>query len=186
MDSLPLRLLPKTDVSAVGRLGRPVAVVDATTSCERVDAMLRGDECVQCLVVRDGDGRVGLVSRARFQQTMAGPLGYGRTLSTRKPVAEYTDWSPVVMSHDLEVAEAARQVLARGDPQQLSEILVVSADGALGYVKVTERFRSLSSQFATRALTDGLTGLANRELFLDQLDRSCERVNDGHGRVGVL
>jgi len=90
------------------------------------------------------------------------------------------------MSHDLEVAEAARQVLARGDPQQLSEILVVSADGALSYVKVTELFRSLSSQFATRALTDGLTGLANRELFLDQLDRSCERVNAGHGRVGVL
>jgi len=90
------------------------------------------------------------------------------------------------MSHDLEVAEAARQVLARGDAQQLSEILVVSADGALSYVMATELFRSLSSQFATRALTDGLTGLANRDLFLDQLDRSCERVNAGHGRVGVL
>lgn len=201
-------MLPGTDVPrTIGAMGRPVAVIDAGEAAARVDALFRADETLVCVAVHSPDGTPtwGLVTRTRFGHQMTGPLGYGRLLHATKPVAALTDWSPLVVTADRDVTDVAREVLDRdqepGHP--VDHVLVTDprgADRGVTRVDVADLFRVLSAQLAAKALTDPLTGLANRDHFLQHLQRLCHHrspgrplavlyidldsfkaVNDGHG-----
>lgn len=50
---------------------------------------------------------------------------------------------------------------------------------------VADLFEALAASYADQALHDGLTGLANRELFFRRLHGACARAGDS-GRVAVL
>lgn len=178
--------LPDTTPSTVGALARPVREVDPALLCAEVETMMRGDADMHCLAVRDDEGRLGLLSRGPFLEAMAGPLGYGRALSVRKPVSAVADWTALIVGQDLTVDIVVRRVLERRANSLVHDVLVLHRDGSLGHVSVAALFRDLSSLFEARALLDGLTGLANRDLFLDRLDQACSLVNEGRGRVGVL
>lgn len=182
--AVKLFALPETPT--IGALAQPVTTIASTLCCEEVDIVLRRDDALLCLVVSDGTGRLGLVSRTEFQQRMAGPLGFGRVVFGRRPVGELVDWDPIVVSDQADVADVAGQVLERQSQQAVSDVLVVTGGATVAHVPVRELFQALAAQYALRAVTDPLTGLANRELFLDGLDRSCARVNAGTGRLAVL
>ncbi|WP_432486003.1 putative bifunctional diguanylate cyclase/phosphodiesterase [Kineococcus esterisolvens] len=201
-------LIGGAETSTLAALASPVTVIDSTTSCQDVDELFRADEHLGCLAVHgDGPGRsLGLVSRVPFQHLMSGRLGYGKLLNTRRPVLALTDWSPLVVHAATGVAEVARQVLDRGSSQRFSEVLVADPGAPLRQVSVTDVFRALSGELATKALTDALTGLANRDHFLQRLQQCCtapdvrrrlalvyvdmdgfKAFNDGHGHgVGDL
>ncbi|MCI2237312.1 EAL domain-containing protein [Paenibacillus sp. TRM 82003] len=195
-------LIGGAEAPALGALASPVTVIEAGTTCRDVDELFRADEHLGCLAVHGGapHRRLGLVSRARFQHLMSGRLGYGRLLNARRPVSELTDWSPLVVHADTGVAEVARQVLDRSWSQRFSEVLVRDPGAPLRQVSVTDVFRALSGELANKALTDALTGLANREHFMQRLEQCCaepdvqhrlalvyvdldgfKALNDGHG-----
>ncbi|GAC1444683.1 MAG: hypothetical protein NVSMB55_21850 [Mycobacteriales bacterium] len=181
-----LHVIPRPETTSVGGLSRAVEAISADLSCEQVDIRLRRDDAVRCLVVTAADGRLGLVSRVEFQHRMAGPMGYGRVIFGRRPISELADWGPLVARHDADVAHVAALVLDRQSEQNVSDVLVVAADGVVSTLPVRELFQALAEQYAARAVSDALTGLGNRELFLNSLDRACGYVNDGRGSVAVL
>lgn len=168
-----------------------------------------------------GESRAGwgLLTRARFQQLMTGPLGYGRLLLARKTAQAVADWSPLVVRADTAVADIARLVVehdassvspggpastvpiaspsAAGAgagafvgavdsaeaPTAVSELLVVQAGQDVRRLSVATVFRALSAQLAVQALTDPLTGLANRDHFLQYLHRCCQQPTKREGQL---
>ncbi len=186
----------------VESLARPVHVVDAATTCEEVDALFRASEDVECLaVLGTAPGQeLGLLTRTGFQQRMSGRLGYGRVLNAGRAVAALTDWEPLVVPATTTVADLAQQVLGRADAQRTTEVLLADPGRPPRRVQVADVFRALSAQLALKALTDPLTGLANREHFMQHLVHRCadpdprwrpvvlyvdldgfKAFNDGHG-----
>ena len=113
-------------------------------------------------------------------------MGYGRVIFGRRPVSELVDWDPLAFRHDADVADVAAQVLTRQAERNVEDVLVVTAESTVSSVPVRELFQALAGQYAARAVTDALTGLGNRELFLGALDNACDQVNGGVSRVAVL
>nr|WP_255479758.1 EAL domain-containing protein [Quadrisphaera sp. RL12-1S] len=106
---------------------------------------------------------------------MAGRLGYGRSVNARRPISAFTDWDALVVSPGTTVARAAQLVLARDRAARYSEVLVLAEGehdddgGQPGHLEVEDVLRDLAAELAHKALTDPLTGLANREHFLERL-----------------
>jgi len=186
----------------VAALASPVTVVAASTLARDVEAVMHAGEHLRCVAVRGTTAvqQVGLLSRARLQDQLSGRLGYGRVLHADKPVGALTDWSPVVVRASTPISELARRVLEDQGTHPVTDVLVTAPNAPLRHVDVIDVFRALSSQLATRALTDSLTGLANRDHFMQHLQRCCsdpdprkrlallyvdldgfKAVNDGHG-----
>lgn len=187
MTGSPLRpQLRDKSASNVGALAQPVREIDPLLLCSDVDAMLRRNPDIHCLAVRDDEGRLGLLSRGPFLEAMAGTLGFGRALRVRQSIATAADWGALVVGEALPVDTVVTRVLERREARPVHDVLVLHRDGSLGHVSVAALFRHLSALFASRALLDGLTGLANRELFLEELDEACAAVNQGRGRIAVL
>jgi len=97
----------------VGEIAVPVAVVDADVPMSEVEVLFRSPH-LPCLAVQDAlDGRVGMVSRARFTDAQTGRLGYGRAVLARRPVREVADWSPLVVEESTGVVESATRAMER-------------------------------------------------------------------------
>ena len=173
-------------VTVVGALSRPVQEMLGSVLCVEAEAVIRRDAGVECLVLRDEQGGLGLLSRGPFLESMAGSLGYGRALSMRVTVAAAADWTALVVGADSPIDAVVTRVLERRRTTPVHHVLVLHRDGSVGHVSTDTLFRGLSTLFAARALTDGLTGLANRDMFLDRLDKACAAVNEGRCRAAVL
>jgi diguanylate cyclase (GGDEF)-like protein len=188
------------DAATVETLAVPVDVVDADVPVTDLDVRFRADPGLECLAVRppsrptlhpvDVGGGWGLVTRARFQQLMTGPLGYGRLLLARESAQAVADWSPLVVDAADEVADVARAVVEHDEHDGaavpgVTDVLVVREGRELRRVPVATVFRALSGQLALQALTDPLTGLANRDHFLQHLDRCCREQVPGE-RLAVV
>jgi diguanylate cyclase (GGDEF)-like protein/PAS domain S-box-containing protein len=114
--------------------------------------------------------------------------------------------SLIADTHHAELADALVRVRTERGHAAAVDLTAVCADGRLLQVEcsgrdlradptvaglvltirdVTER-RRLESDLAHQAFHDGLTGLANRELFRDRLEQSLLLAGSGAGEVGVL
>jgi diguanylate cyclase (GGDEF)-like protein len=166
-----------SETGDVAHLVRAVRVIAPATSCEEVDQAFRADPSLGCLAVHprpdDADRRWGLVSRGPFLTTMAGRLGYGRSVHARRPVGALADWDALVLDPRTTTSHAAQQILGRARAARYSEVLVLAGEGdpadEPGYLEVEDVLRDLAAELAHKALTDPLTGLANREHFLQRL-----------------
>ncbi|WP_146211263.1 putative bifunctional diguanylate cyclase/phosphodiesterase [Quadrisphaera granulorum] len=158
----------------MSHLSRPVRVVAPDTPCADVDEAFRTDPGLSCLAVSPrltaGDQRWGLVSRGPFLTAMAGRLGYGRAVYGRQPVSVLADWEALVISPRVTLGQAAQRILERDRAARYSEVLVLDDDNGTSCLEVEDVLRCLAAELAHKALTDPLTGLANREHFLRQLD----------------
>lgn len=148
-------------------LSRPAVHVPAEESCEVVDAMFRRNPSLSSVAVVAADGALGMVTRERMSLVMSGPLGYGRVLNSRQPVAAVAFWHPLVLDADTGVEEAATRLLLRTE-DRWDDVLVRSGTG-LRVSTAADLLQALAGAFAVRASHDDLTTLANRSMFFDEL-----------------
>lgn len=162
----------------VGELAVPVAVVDGEVPMSEVEVLFRSPH-LPCLAVQEQDGRVGMVSRARFTDAQTGRLGFGRAVLSRRPVREVADWSPLVVDEGTGVVEAATRAMERSGETRYDEVLVRA--GTWGAVATADLVRSLVAALSERSLHDPLTRLPGRELVAHTL-RTWEPMLRGTGR----
>ncbi|PWJ52712.1 diguanylate cyclase (GGDEF) domain-containing protein [Quadrisphaera granulorum] len=188
MSEVPRALLETTLTRCVDELSVPLRRVSGSTACWQVDAAFRSDPDLLCLAVIGDDDHageddhdddaghprtLGLVSRGAFLSAMSGRYGYGRSLHGRRPIATLAEHDVLVLDADTSVPRAAELLLARERAQRFSELLVRRPDGTLRLLEAEQVFRALSAQLAVEALTDQLTGLANRAHFMRRLGEVC-------------
>lgn len=96
----------RTDPTTLAEITVRAVVLPHGTTCEAIDAIFVEPPEVNSLVVASGTG-VALVGRRTFFQAMSGPLGYGRALHHRRPVAEVVRTAALVFPSDTSVEAAA-------------------------------------------------------------------------------
>lgn len=164
-------------------LSRPAVRVRAGESCEVVDAIFRREPSLTSVAVVADDGRLGMVTRDDMSLTMSGPLGYGRVLNSRQPVAAVTFWSPLVLDAATGMEEAATRLLLR-EEHRWDDVLVRSGD-ELRVSAAADLLQALAGAFAVRATHDELTTLPNRSFFFDKV-RACLRDAPADTHVVVV
>lgn len=165
-------------------LSRPAVCVPGEELCEAVDLMFRRDGRLTSVAVVGKDGRLGLVTRFALAQAMSGPMGYGRVLYARRPVAQMASWSPLLVAADTGVVELATQIVMRAE-DRWDDILVRAPQG-LRVAGAAEVLQGLAGAFAIRATHDELTGLPNRSMFSSQIAAACARLQGSDDIVAVL
>jgi len=163
---------------ALWDLAVPALVVPATRACADVDEVLRIEAAAEhtSVVVHDPDtGRVGFLSRLRFEHLMSGRFGFGRALLARSPVGRITDWNAVVLPDTVTLTTAVDAVLSRLPGNRYDDLLLQGPHEwrrlAAGAV-----LEELAATMAWRASRDELTGLANRAAFFQRLEQLSTRV----------
>ena len=200
MTSFSLLPLLGSAVLRAGSLALPTVPLPEATTCLAVDAHFQADPSLASLLVQDPaePGQVGLVSRVRFLQLMAGPFGFGRALFGTAPVERVAQWDPVVIDADASVQQAASAVLHRPADARYDDLVVRFEAGVWGTLSAAAVLEALSRGLAEQVVYDGLTSLVNREVLLSELSRHCaspegglallfldldrfKQVNDAHG-----
>jgi len=115
-DHLPVQRRPPTDqrrpaardamAVTLGELAQAAVVVDAVTTAGQVDLLFRGDEMLSSVVVTDGS-LVRLVSRPLFELVMVGPLGFGRSVWSRRPLSAMGTSPALVLPSETPLGDAA-------------------------------------------------------------------------------
>ena len=166
--------------------------LSSNTPLSDVDRLFARRPDLICVAVDHGSvpGMIGLLDRARCTMLMTGPFGYGRSLHSRRGVGEVAQWDALVLLPHLDVIEAASRAITRSDDHAHDPVLVRGTgrpDAEVGAVAMPVLLAALANALARRALTDPLTGLANRTAFFGRVEESVRRsaTRDGH-RTAVL
>ena len=175
-----------TGTTVPSDLTADVVIVAAQTSCAVVDELFRDDSALPCVTVLDDTtGRIGLLMRARFEQSMTGRYGYGRAVWGRRPIRDLADWSPLVLPANLSWLQVSQRLRERPEACRYDDLLVDLGHGRLGRISAAAMFDALAHRFVDRAIHDGLTGVANRAYFLERLTAACVQANEGGPQVLV-
>jgi diguanylate cyclase (GGDEF)-like protein len=170
--------------SLVSTLAVPLEVVDADMPVHEIEPLFFDPALVRIGVVdRDATGRIGLLTRSRFNAGMAGRLGYGRAVLTRRPARAVADWDPLVVDPTASVVEAALLAMAR-PPEARFEDVVVRADvwSATG---TAELVHALAAALADQGMRDRTTGLVNRHMLEHTLDSWAREIHGSRRRLAV-
>ncbi|GIH14286.1 putative bifunctional diguanylate cyclase/phosphodiesterase [Rugosimonospora africana] len=162
----------------VGAIARPVTWVTADLPCEDLDRQFRADPQLPCVVVWAGARDIGLIGRQSFAHLMSGPFGYGRALWARTPVGRVADWNPLIVAADAPVVEVCEWARRRDRDRRYDDIIVLDPQLGLRRISAARLFEALAHLMAVQAVTDPLSGLANRAQFLDQLNAACRDAGD--------
>lgn len=168
----------------VGAVARPVTWVTSDLPCEVLDHHFRADPLLACVVVRSGASDIGLIGRESFAQLMSGPFGYGRALWARTPVGRVADWNPLTVPADASVVEVCEWARRRDHDRRYDDIIVLDPRLGLRRISAARLFEALAHLMAVQAVTDPLSGLANRARFLERLDAACREA--GEDRVVLV
>ena len=183
--------------------GRVLSYRDVTTQVRAQAALASSEARFRAVFDHAGMGIVfcdeagAIIDANRATQEL---LGYtaaelrGRAFDTVSPpgVADATSTPRREVEAGLhDRVKLERAFVRRDGTQLLGELTVtlVRTDGARGTVEmledITER-RTLEAQLVRQALTDPLTGLANRVLFRDRVEHALARAARDGRRVAVL
>lgn len=169
----------------VGDLARPALVVGGALPVADLEVVFR-DPGLACVVVRDdeADGRVGLITRARFTGAMTGRLGYGRAVLLRRPTADVTDWAPLVVAPQAPVAEVATRAMERAGERRYDEVLV--RDERWASAGAADLVLALVGALAQRSTHDPLTRLPGRRSTWHALSHRCDMAVRMRARVVLV
>lgn len=174
-------------VGSLSELAQPIRSVPGDLLAIELDEMFRLDEGLRWVVLPEGPSPV-LVQRSNFEVMMAGRLGYGRVLHSRRRVAELSHPPTLVLPEETTVAAAARMVIDDRNGEQARRqraatqgslaggatgiregVLVTGTSGAVRVVGVSEVFERLALHFAYQSMHDPMTGLPNRLYLMQRL-----------------
>ncbi|MEZ0448059.1 diguanylate cyclase domain-containing protein [Cellulomonas sp. ICMP 17802] len=170
--------------SPVATLAVPMRVIDAEMPVHEVEPLFLDPALLRIGVIDHADrSRIGLLTRSRFNAGMAGRLGYGRAVLTRRPARAVADWRPLVVDPASSVVEAALLAMAR-PPESRFEDVVVRADvwSATG---TAELVHALAAALADQGMRDRTTGLVNRHTLEHTLDSWAREIRDSRRRLAV-
>ena len=168
----------------VATLAVPLEVVDANMPVHEIEPLFFDPSLLRIGVIdREAAGRIGLITRSRFNAGMAGRLGYGRAVLTRRPARAVADWEPLVVDPTASVVEAALLAMAR-PPESRFEDVVVRADiwSATG---TAELVHALAAALADQGMRDRTTGLVNRHMLEHTLDSWAREIQGSRRRLAV-
>ena len=158
------------DEQHVWELANPALVVTPETSCDEVERLFARRPETSSVVVAHPEGRIEILTRRRLTVELAGRLGHGRSLYGHRPVRALPGSDEtLILDSSTTLTEAAVQVLARRPGHRYDDAIVIGERGWIATLSVARLFGELSHLHALRAAHDRLTGLPNRELFLQRL-----------------
>ncbi len=168
------------NVTRVGDVATPQVPLPLGSTCALLDEVFQSEPGRSSVLVETSADKVLLVNRHTFFQTMTGPLGYGRTLHYRRPVADViTGWS-VVLQATTPLEEAALQTVG-STSVALGDDVLVRSDTGWATLPIARLYQHMADNYARRA--------AEVERSQDQLQALLENavdvivVLDAQGRV---
>lgn len=174
--------VPSTD--PVATVAVPLRVIDADLPVHDVEPLFLDPTLVRIGVIdRTDPSRIGLITRTRFTAGMAGRLGYGRAVLTRRPARAVADWEPLVVDPASSVVEAALLAMARPAESRFEDV-VVRADiwSATG---TAELVHALAAALAEQGMRDRTTGLVNRHTLEHTLDSWAQEIRGSRRRLAA-
>ena len=159
-----------TDV--VGRLARPVDLVPLELPVGVLDERFRRESSLLCVLVDTGRGPV-VVGQAWFQAQMAGPMGYGRALTSRLRLRDLPLPPSLRLSADTPIVSAAAALVGPQEAAFGDIAAVLWPDGGIGVVTAVDLFEQLAGHYAFQAMHDQLTGLPNRLALMHGLRQTA-------------
>lgn len=168
-------MIPRT----VAALARDACLVSGDTTCIDVDRLFQEQLSITSIIVLEGEHRA-VIDRTWFAAWFSGRLGFGRALHAMRPVGDLVKRSTLELSYDTPVVTAADLVLAREGRERYVDAMVTRDGEVIGTVSVAAVLEELARTFEHRAHHDPLTGLPNRVLLVDRLERALAR----RGRAG--
>ena len=151
-------------------IAEPTVLVAADTLCEEIEALFLSRRDLGSIVVHHPDGDLEMLTRRRFALEYTGPIGYGRALYARRPVATLPGGGrTLLLDGGTSLLQSGEAALARKGRDRYDDIVVPNARGA-ATVSLATLFSELALLHAHRSLHDPLTGLANRDLFLRRVE----------------
>lgn len=150
-----------------------------TPVIEVLDQFVNNDQLQIMPIIDHSDKPVGMVSRINLMETFNKP--YTRELYSRRSVSDFMDTNPVIVERSTTIDDLARIVVYAGD-QKLPDGFIVTHNNR--YIGIGN-FHNLLSEIIERkqahlyrlAHYDALTGLPNRNLFLDRLQSAILDLN---------
>ena len=174
---------PKLDVATVRHLLRYVEPVSGDIPCLRIlDRFLLDEEVYALPVVDDARRPVALIDRASFIEFFS--RRYSRDVFGRRSILallahpRYRSGPPLVIGDEVTVEDAARTIIGAGMRHMVTGFIVSAGGGDyLGVADgrdlldiITQRKQAVLYRMAHY---DALTGIPNRALFTDRLERAC-------------
>ena len=157
----------------------------ATTAYE---AFTRDGALYAIPVVDDHGMPLGLINRFRFLETVAQPAG--QDFLQNRPVAMAMDRAPLVLDEHVPLDQVS-QILSDDHTKYIFDGFVVTRQGkylgiGTGYSLMRRLTEQRQSAMAQLAYHDTLTGLPNRQLFLDRLHQALASAARNRRRVALL
>ncbi len=165
----------------------PVPSVHPATLSEQVYELFASDPFLHAIPVVEDDRPAGLVDRHRLVELFA--QRHSRELYAQQPIRQFMDRTPIVVEAETSIDELSRIVVGT-DAQHVYQGFIVTDGGryaGMGTIhalirEITERKQA---QLFHLAHHDGLTGLPNRQLFIDRLSQAIARA-EGTAHVVAL
>jgi GGDEF domain-containing protein len=151
-------------------IAESAAVFGADVLCREIDLYFAKFPESSSVVIRHDDGALEILTRRRAMLELGGRLGHGRALYARRAVRELPGGEEtLVLDGATTLPEAGVRALERDRAYRYDDIVVPYPDGTVGAVTVARLFGELARLHAHRAVHDRLTGLPNRELFVERM-----------------
>lgn len=155
---------------------------------EAVYELFASDPFLYAIPVVEDDRPAGLVDRHRLVELFA--QRYSRELYAQQPIAQFMDRTPIVVDADTSLDELSRIVIGT-DAQHAYQGFILTEGGryaGMGTIhrlmrEITERKQA---QLFYLAHHDALTGLPNRQLFIDRLGQAIASAEGTAHVVGLL
>ena len=161
--------IPPADGRTLSDVIEPTVLVLADTPCQDIEQLFGDAPHLGSVVVAQPDGELEVLTRRRWALEYTGRIGYGRALYARHPVSRLPGGGEtLVLDGATPLPAAGRAALDRRGRLRYDDIVVPQPGGA-ATVSIANLFSELALLHAHRSLHDPLTGLANRELFIDRL-----------------